>query len=281
MKNVFIALIAFAFCGTAQAQIVTPQPSPKAEMEQTIGLTDVKLEYSRPAMRGRTIFGDLVPFDQMWRMGANENTKITFSEDVMIGGSEVKAGTYAVYAKPSAAEWDVIFYSDATNWGLPQEWDESKVVATATVPTQDMPMDIESFTITFDDVTMNGANMGILWENTYVGVPIQVMTDKAVMASIDRTLSGPAASDYYAAAVYYLSADKDINKAKEYMDKAMSMIDNPRYWQLRQQSLILAKAGDKKGAIKAAKASLAAAQEADNMDYVKMNKDSLKEWGAM
>ena len=142
-------------------------------------------------------------------------------------------------------------------------------------------MPVETFTITLDDLTNNGANLGIIWENTYVAIPFGVPTDAMVTSSIDRALNGPGAGDYYAAATYYAAEGKDINKAKEWMDKAMSMTEKPAFWQLRQQSLILAKAGDKKGAIAVAKKSLEASKAAGNDDYVKMNMDSLKEWGAM
>jgi hypothetical protein len=262
-------------------QIKTPAPSPAQKIEQTVGLTDITLEYSRPAMRGRKIFGDLVPYGKVWRTGANASTKITFDEPVEIGGTTVKPGTYAIYTKPSAANWEVYFYSDANNWGTPQNWDESKVAAKATVPTFPMPMDIESFTMTFDDVTHNAATLGMLWENTYVGVPIKVMTDQQVSANIDRVMNGPSASDYYAAAVYYLEAGKDINQAKTWIDKAITMAENPAFWQYRQQSLIYAKAGDKKGAIQAAQKSLELAKKAENDDYIALNEKSLKEWGAM
>jgi len=156
-----------------------------------------------------------------------------------------------------------------------------KLAASVTVNPIQMPVNIESFTITVDDLTNDGASIGILWEKTYVGVPFGVPANKTVIASIDKVISGPDAGDYYTAATYLLSTDQSLDKAAEYMDKAMGMIENPRFWQLRQQSLILAKTGDKKGAIKAAKSSLAKAKEAGNADYVKLNTDSLKEWGAL
>lgn len=281
MKKLLLIAALGLFTIGAHAQIETPAPSPLAKMEQVVGLTDISIEYSRPAMRGRTIFGNLVPYGKVWRTGANANTKISFSTDVTIGGGTVKAGEYALYTKPSKDSWEVMFYSDASNWGTPQEWDDSKVAAKVKVNTMAMPMDIETFTITMDDLTNNGGNLGILWENTYVAVPIGVPADETVMASIEKVMNGPSAGDYYTAAVYLSSNDKDINKAKEYMDKAMSLIEKPRFWQLRQQSLILAKSGDKAGAIKTAKASLAGAKEAGNDDYVKLNTDSLKEWGGL
>lgn len=280
MKKLFTMAALALTTLVATAQIQTPAPSPSAKMEQVVGLTDVTVEYSRPGMRGRTIFGDLVPYGAMWRTGANRNTMITFSTDVIIGKKDVKAGSYAIFTKPSADSWEVYFYSDTNNWGTPQKWDESKVAAMVKAPVQKMPMEVETFTITLDELSNDGAHIGILWSNAYVAVPFSVPADKTVMANINKVMAGPSAGDYYAAAVYMSSTNKDINKAKGYMDKAMSMTKEPAFWQLRQQSLILAKSGDKKGAIKVAKKSLAGAMKEGNMDYVKMNKDSLKEWGA-
>ena len=142
-------------------------------------------------------------------------------------------------------------------------------------------MDIETFTMHFHDLSNDSANLGIIWEDVYVPVKINVMTDKEVTSSIEKVMGGPTANDYYAAAVYYMDADKDFAKAEQWMDKAMSMTKEPAFWQLRQQSLLYAKAGKKDKAIETAKKSLAAAKAAGNDDYVKMNQDSLKEWGAM
>jgi len=278
-----ILLLAFAFVVTiqVQAQIETPAPSPFQKIEQKVGLTDVTLEYSRPSMRGRTIMGDLVPYDKVWRTGANSRTKITFSEDVMVGGKELKAGSYAILTKPTAKNWEVYFYTDYAGGGAPQEWDDSKVAAKVTVPVYPMPMPVETFTMSFDDLTNDSASIGMIWEKAYVGVPFTVPTDKTVSASIERALTGPTANDYYAAAVYNLESGNDIAKAKIWIDKSMEMTKEPAFWQLRQQSLIYAKSGDKKGAIKAAQKSLALAKEAGNDDYVALNMKSLKEWGAM
>lgn len=272
----FVAILS----SSMEAQIATPAPSPSSKLEQKVGLTDVTVDYSRPSMRGRTIFGDLVPYGAIWRTGANARTKVTFSDDVVVDGQTLKAGTYAIFTKPSATSWEVYFYTDYNGGGAPQDWDDSKVAAKTTAQIYEIPMDIQSFTITVDDVTDTSAVLGIMWEKTYVGVKFEVPTDAAVVSSIESAMSGPSANDYYASAVYYLGAGKDINKAKEWMDKAISMSETPAFWQLRQQSLIYAKAGDKKGAIKIAKQSLVAAEAANNADYVKMNKDSLKEWGA-
>lgn len=275
----FVTMIAVSF--GVQSQISTPAPSPASTLIQKVGLTDVTVEYSRPSMRGRTIFGDLVPYDKLWRTGANARTKITFSDDVMIGNQELKAGSYAIFTKPGTTSWEVFFYTDTNGGGTPSDWDESKVAAKTTAQVYSMDMPVETFTITIDDLSADSATLGMLWEKSYVGVKFNVPTDKTVMTGIERIMNGPTANDYYAAAVYYMNSGKDINKAKEWMDKAMSMTDKPAFWQLRQQSLIYAKAGDKKEAIATAKKSLAAAEAAGNDDYIKMNKDSLKEWGAM
>ncbi|MBA6157054.1 DUF2911 domain-containing protein [Tenacibaculum sp. S7007] len=276
MKKLLLSLFVVAISTGANAQLKTPASSPSSKLEQTVGLTDVSVEYSRPGVKGRTIFGDLVPYGKVWRTGANANTKVTFSDDVTIDGKELKKGTYALYTKPGKSSWEVIFYSDAKNWGTPQKWDDSKVALSTTAKVVKMPMKIESFTITIDDLTDNSAVLGMLWENAYVGVKFNTPTDKGVEASISKVMAGPSANDYFNAAKYYLDGGKDINKAKNWINKAVDMTkDQPRFWYLRQQSLILAKAGDKKGAITAAKASLAGAEKRGNADYVKMNKEFL------
>lgn len=264
----------------AYAQIQTPAPSPLQKIEQKVGLTDITVEYSRPSMKGRKIFGGLENYNEIWRTGANGNTTVSFSDNVMIGGKEVKAGKYALYTKPGIQNWDVYFYSKNDNWGEPEKWDESLVVASVNVLVNSLPMDIETFTISFDNLKNDSAELGLMWENTYVAIPIQVATDEMVSASINRVMNGPGANDYYSAAVYYLESGKDINKAKEWIDKAVEMRSDA-FWYYRQQSLIYAKSGDKKGAIKAAQKSLELAQKAGNNDYVALNTKSLKEWGAM
>ncbi len=281
MKKIILLVVAAVFSVTTYAQIKTPAASPAQKIEQTVGLTDVTLEYSRPHKKNREIFGALVPFNKLWRTGANKNTQITFSDDVEIGGETVKAGTYAIFAKPSLDTWEVSFYNDYSNWGTPEEWDASKVAVTIKAKTVALPMVIESFTIMFNDVTGDSADLSIMWDETLVNIPIKFSTDKAVSASIDQMMSGPSSGDYYAAAVYYLESGKDITKAKTWIDKAISMRENPAFWYHRQQSLIYAKSGDTKGAVKAAKTSLTLAKEAGNNDYVALNTASLKEWGGL
>lgn len=282
MKKLALLGLTALLTFSVSAQMQTPQPSPLAEVEQMVGLTEVEVEYSRPSMKGRTIFGDLVPYDKLWRTGANMNTVISFSDDVVVEGKELKAGSYAIYTKPGEAVWEVIFYTDTDNGGVPREWDASKVAATVKTEVLPIEMPIETFTISFDDLHNNGATLGMMWEKTYVGVKFEVPTLEKASKSIDAAMAGPSAGEYYAAASYYLDEGKDLEKAKEWIGKAVAMDTEGRmFWVLRKQSLIHAKLGDTKGAIEAAKKSLASAEKAGNADYVKMNKDSLKEWGAL
>jgi hypothetical protein len=282
MKKLVLFACALTLMFSVNAQIVTPQPSPFGKIEQKVGLTDVSIEYSRPGMRGRTIYGDLVPHGKLWRTGANQRTKITFSNDVVVDGQTLKAGSYAILTKPNETSWEVYFYTEYDGGGAPQTLDDAKVAAKTTVEVVKMPMNIETFTMTIDDLSNASATVGIIWESTYVGVKFDVPTDKAVTSSIEQVMAGPSVNDLFSSAVYYLEQGKDIKKAMTWIDKAVDMTKaEPRFWYLRQQSLIYAKAGDKAGAIKAAKASLAGAKANNNADYVKLNTDSLKEWGAM
>ncbi len=279
MKRIILFLCSAIVAFTVNAQIQTPAPSPSAKLEQTVGLTDITIEYSRPSVKGRTIFGDLVPFGKVWRTGANARTKITFSDDIKFGGKDVKAGTYAIFTKPQADKWEVILYSDYAGGGAPREWDNSKVVASVNAEVFPIPFSIETFGIDINSITNNGASLEFFWEKTYVAVPFEVPTSKKALASIESTMNGPNANQYFQAALYYLQEGKDLKKAKEWIDKAVA--GRPEaFWMYRQQSLIYAKLGDKKGAIKAAKVSLDLAEKADNADYVKMNKESLAEWGS-
>ncbi|MGY3793092.1 DUF2911 domain-containing protein [uncultured Aquimarina sp.] len=276
-KIVLFVSVALLSLGV-KAQVETPQPSPLSKIEQVVGLTDVAIEYSRPSMKGRTIFGNLVPFDKLWRTGANKNTQVTFSDDVKVEGADLKKGTYAIFTKPGKDSWEVIFYSDANNWGTPRQWDDSKVAATVKVKATKIPMNVETFTIMLSDFTMDSALINILWENTEAAIKLEVPTKKKATESIEKIMAGPSANDHYQAAVFYKETG-DIAKAKTHIEKAVAGRADA-FWYHRQHSLILAKSGDKAGAIKAAKTSLQLAEKANNADYVKLNKDSLAEWGA-
>lgn len=280
MKNIFLFLCVGFMAYSLSAQIQVPQPSPFSKLEQVVGLTNVSLEYSRPGMRGRSIFGDLVPYNQRWRTGANSNTTISFDTQVNIQGKELPAGSYAIYTVPGEKEWEVIFYEDTSNWGLPEEWDESKVALKATAEIFELPFDMETFTISIDEIQNDSAALNFIWENTAAIMRFEVPTDEKAMASIERIMNGPTAGDYYGAASYFHEQEKDLQKAYQWIQKAVEMGNPDAYWVLRRKALIEADLGKKEAAIKTARQSLAAAEKAGNKDYVKLNQDSLKEWGA-
>ncbi|KAA1244747.1 DUF2911 domain-containing protein [Aquimarina sp. RZ0] len=279
MKKIILFVSAALISIGIEAQVKVPQPSPTSKIEQVIGLTDVSVAYSRPSMKGRKIFGNLVPFDKLWRTGANANTKITFSSAVKVGGKDLKEGTYAIFTKPGKENWEVIFYNDATNWGTPKEWDDTKAVAKISVKPNELPFNVETFTLMFSDFTPESAHLNIIWEKTEAAIKIEVPSKKMALASIEKTMAGPSSNDHYQAAVFYKN-EKDFAKAKDHIEKAISSREKPAFWFHRQQSLIYAGAGDKAGAVKAAKTSLELAEKAGNADYIKLNKDSLAEWGA-
>jgi hypothetical protein len=278
MKKIIVVLAVFMSHFAVQAQIKTPQASPRAIVSQMVGLTEVELNYSRPGAKGRPVFGNLVPFGKLWRTGANENTTISFSDDVIIDGKTLKKGKYALYTVPRIESWDVIFYSTTDNWGLPQEFDEAKVVLRTTVKEEALSKPVESLTINISGLDTSSANLEIFWENSFVALKFEVPTQKTAMASIEKVLSGPSASDYNSAAQFLFQSNGDLTKALVYINKALDMSAEKPFWFNRLKSLILAKQGDKKAAIEAAKLSLDAAEAAKNQDYVKMNKDSIAEW---
>jgi tetratricopeptide (TPR) repeat protein len=281
MKKIIFILAVIIANFTIEAQVKTPQPSPKSTLNQVVGLTDVVVEYNRPSAKGRVVFGDLVSFGKTWRTGANANSTVSFSDDVTIAGKLLKKGKYAIFTVPKADIWEVNFYSATDNWGTPENWDENKVAARVMVDPIMLGNHVETFTISINNLTNDSATLDISWEKTMVSVKFEVPSQKMAMASIEKTLAGPTAGDYFSSAQYLLQSDGDLNKALEYINKAVGMTksgaDVP-FWYLRQKSLIQAKLGDKKGAIETAQLSLAGATKEKNDDYVKMNNDSIKEW---
>ena len=208
MKKLLLLLLVCSFSFSVNAQIKTPAPSPAGKIEQVVGLTDVAIDYSRPAMRGRTIFGDLVPYGKLWRTGANARTKVTFSDDVMVGGKTLKAGTYAIFSIPQAKQWEVIFYTEHAGGGAPATLDESKVAARLMADVYSMPMDIQSFTISIDDITSSSAVIGMMWEKAYVGVEFKVATDEkfAHAQSLSNVVHNFSS---ISCTIYHLHGDKD------------------------------------------------------------------------
>ncbi|WP_281299210.1 DUF2911 domain-containing protein [Flavobacterium limnophilum] len=278
MKKIIVILAMMIANFAIEAQVKTPQASPKSTLSQVVGLTNVEIVYSRPSAKGRDVFNNLVPFGKLWRTGANENTTISFSDDVIVDGKKLPKGKYALYTNPRADNWEIIFYSDTNNWGNPETWDETKVALKTTAKSEHSEKFVESLTIAINNLDNNFAHLEISWEKTLVAIKFEVPTQKTAMASIDKALAGPTAGDYYSSAQYLLQSNGDLTKGLTYIDKALELSKDKPFYYYRLKSLIQAKQGDKKGAIETAKLSLAGAEAAKNQDYVKMNKDSIADW---
>ncbi|WP_196891721.1 DUF2911 domain-containing protein [Aureivirga marina] len=279
LRKIATVFLFAAALTTAEAQITTPQPSPKSSFEQIVGISEITVDYSRPATRGRQIFGNLVPYGKIWRTGANSSTKVTFNSDVSIEGEKISKGAYELYTIPNKSDWEIIFYENSDSWGVPRKWDDNKVAIRFRVPTMKVA-NTESFTIDVSDINMGGATMSIYWATTKVSFKVTVPTNELVTQSINQVMEGPSAADYASAARFYFDSGKDTKKALGWMNKAIEL-GGEKFWLLRQKSLMEAKLGDYKEAINTAKRSLKLAKEAGNDDYVKMNEDSIKEWKRM
>lgn len=259
-------------------QLTRPMASPLGKVEQRVGLTDITINYSRPSKNEREIFGNVVPFDELWRTGANENTKITTTDFLIFGNDTLLAGTYAIYTKPNISNWEIYFYTDTDNWGTPDVWDESKIaLSVAAIPTQTLDIS-ETFTINFENLTTNSADLTLFWDKTKISVPLAVPTAEKMNSSIDKLMAGPTAGDYYAAAEFYFKENKELDKALTWVGKAVDMRPEA-YWILRLKSQIQAANGDYKGAVETAKKSLELAEKEGNQTYVDYNKQAIEEWG--
>lgn len=272
----FLACIALT--ATASAQIKVPAPSPASEVSQTVGLTKFKISYSRPGVKDRKIFGDLVPYGDLWRTGANAPTKISFDTDITFGGKPVPAGEYVLFSIPGKDEWTVILYGDAK---VPNTaaYDETKDVARVMVKPVELSPKVENFEIGFDNLKNDSATLEIDWSTLRVPVEIGVDTDKISEASITeavKNMDSWGAGDYAAGATFYADKDRDPAKALEWMGKAVSMNDKAFWWG-HAYAKMLAKQGKKQEAIAAAEKSLATAKaNPGNGDaYVKMNEELL------
>ena len=257
--------------GSLDAQsLKVPSASPSQTIKQDFGLGSVEITYSRPAAKGRKVFGDLVPYGKMWRTGANAATTIKFSNDVKINNRDVKAGEYALYTIPGEQTWEFILNSVTTNWGI-SGYDRSKDVMRFFAPAQSSALKFENFTIFFDGVTSNEVMVSLAWENTIVTFPLSMDIDETVMAQIDNIFNKDN-KPYYQAANYYYENDKDLKQALTWINKAIDQ--NPKaYWVMHLKAKIQAKSGDKAGAKASAEASTQLAREAKNDDYVALNRN--------
>lgn len=253
---------------SAGAQLKTPAPSPAQTVKQDFALSNIELSYSRPGMKGREIFGDLVPFGKVWRTGANSATTLTFGEEVVIGGTKIPAGKYGLLSIPDKKSWTIII-SKQTNVTSPSAYEQKEDVVRLEAKTATLKDKVETFTIEFTNVKANTCDVEIKWDNTVVSFPVSVDVDKKVMGQIDQQMNKDN-RPYFAAAMYYLENGKDLNTALTWFDKAAEAQPNA-FWVQHQRANCLAKLGKKEEAKKAAEKSMAMAKEAKNDDYVRLN----------
>ena len=269
MKKLLFSALFVGGILIAQAQAVkTPSPSTSQTVKQEFGLGSIELSYSRPNMKGRKIFGDLVPYNAVWRTGANSATTITFSDEVIIGGTKVPAGKYGLLTIPGATEWTIVI-SKQTDVTSPAAYKQDQDVVRLKANAVAMPFEIESFTIMFSAVKSNSTEVGIMWDKTYVPFTVSADIDTKVMAQIDAAMNKDN-KPYFQSAMYYMENGKDLNKANEWLDKAIAQ--NPSaFWIWHQKANCLAKLGKKSEAITAANKSIELAKAAKNDDYVALN----------
>jgi hypothetical protein len=279
MKNTLLILAILAVGFVANGQVQTPQPSPAASVSTVVGLTDVKIDYSRPSAKGRKIFGEgavLLPYGAIWRTGANTGTKITFSDDVKVEGIAVPKGEYLIFSWPGATEWTVSLYKDIALGGNTGDYDKTKEAANFKVKSEKLAEKVETLTINIGDIAADSktAKVQIAWENTSVKFTVAVDYDAKVMKSIEAsTKVNP--NNYFNAAVYYLENGKDLKQALEWVNVAAAA--NPSaFWIMYQKARIQKGLGDKAGALATSKASWEAAKTANNRDYQIMNEDLQK-----
>lgn len=224
-----------------------PQASPKARVEQRVGVTDFAVDYSSPGVKGRTIWGGLVPYDELWRTGANAATKLEASAPFTFGGKEVKAGTYALYTIPGKDSWTVMLNTNAETGGT-RGYDKKNDVATITVKPEASPMR-ERMTFIFSDTTDSSTRLDLEWEKLRVSIPITVETQEMAMSNIDKSLAD-AWRPHFTAARYLLDNDGDLGKALTYIDTSIEI--KPTWWNSWVRAQVLAKQGKSAEAVAAA-----------------------------
>jgi hypothetical protein len=280
MKKVTLLALTVGLFSVSFGQVKTADLSPRSTVNQKIGLTDFTIDYSRPSVRERQIFGNEIPYGEIWRTGANLNTTLEFSTKIEFGGVTVEPGIYGVYAKPEAKMWTIYLYTQVGVGGVPEGWSKDKIAAEVNVPVKLAGMPQESFYIGFEHLTTAGAVLRFSWENVVVDVPVVVPSKEITLKSIEKTMAGPSDRDYYSAASFYLEEKIELEKAREYITKAVEMRGPEAFWYTRKKALIEYELGLIDEAIKSAESSLAEAKNANYASYVKMNEESLMKWRA-
>lgn len=282
-----INLLIILFFGNIMfSQIIHPKASPFAIVEQEVGLSKIRVEYSRPAVRGRHVFGPqkdrqqgLVPYGRIWRVGANESTKISVDTEAEVMGNTLSKGTYALYAFPEENEWEIVFHTNTTHWGDGRKnYNPDEDAFRIKVKPQAIPYHQENFLISFDSITYNSVNLNLIWASTKVSIPIAFDTYGQMEQEIAKQLKeNPTAQTYYEAARYLQEQGKDFERALGYLNKALQLGGDTYYFH-RVKSLVQAELGDYNGAIASAEKSLQLASELEKDEFVRMNEKNIKKW---
>ena len=269
MRKLFslTALACLAWCCQAQ-DLRIPLPSPPQTIKQDFGMSSIEVSYSRPSVKGRVIFGDLVPYGKVWRTGANNATTIQFGDDVVFGNAKVPAGKYGLLTIPNQNQWTVII-TKQTDVTSPAAYKQDQDVARVQVTPDELPFPVETFMFVFDNMTSNSTDLLLVWDRTIVRIPITTDIDSKIMAQIDDVMNKDN-RPYFAAALYYMNNGKDLNKALGWFDKAIQQQPDA-FWAWHQKANCLAKLGKKQDAIAAANKSIELAKAAKNDDYVALN----------
>lgn len=275
MKHAILAaLVAAPLLATAQK---LPQPSPKGSVEQVIGLTTVKVEYNRPSMKGRVIFGDLVPYGKVWRTGANQCTTIEFDGPVTIQGEPVKPGKYSLFTIPSEDTWVVILNRNTELWGAEDRKEEEDVLRLKAQRRKN-GTPVETLTFSFDAIGQDKAELGLRWEAMHIPLLIEADATEQSLQNIKEALSKPDADyrAYHGSARFCLDRGIRQEDALAWAQRSVSM--ERKYWNTYTLALAYASNGKMKEAVESANESMKLAQEAKDDTYVKMCKARIDEW---
>lgn len=263
-----------AVCFSSKAQTLkTPLPSPPQTIKQDFGISSIELSYSRPGVKNRKIFGELVPYGKVWRTGANSATTINFADDVTIGGTKIPAGKYGILTIPSLENWTIIVtkQTEVTN---PADYKQESDMVRVNVKPIGLKDKVETFTMQFINVKPSACELQMMWENTVVVLPISSDVESVVMKQIDDEMNKDN-RPYFQAALYYLNNGKDLNQAVAWFDKAIEQQPDG-FWIYHQRANALAKLGKKNEAKASAQKSIELAKVAKNDDYVRLNEELLK-----
>ena len=268
-KKSFLILLTLIIVKSSFAQLKSPNASPRSNISQIIGLVSVNLDYSRPSKKSREIFGGLVPYNKIWRTGANNPTTISFSDYVKINNQLISAGEYHLYSVPTESTLDLVIYEKTDAWGSLPTFDKSKVIARVSSDFIDLPNTVETFTISFENISNNGSTLNIMWDNKLAIYNIDALTKDKMINNINNVMNNnPSSSDYSRAAMYYFEEDIDIEKAMEWINKAYKDSDDLRYWHLRYKALIYEKAGKLNKALEYAESGYKRAIESKAVDGI-------------